>query len=236
MSELLIGAQSCNAFQDDKNMNADMRIGAIVGTKDLMIIKSILSLHPEQWEWVTSSRDADIWIVDFAVVGPHDIINACCAIGLIKDDKHGIDIQHTLSQPIRAVEFSNLLDEIIANIDFSAARKKQSKIPEKPQPVIVKEPVEDINPWQGCAIMLTQEPNYSQYPITAELMIWIEAMLEQPVSFDDLYEDLEYDRELLIAVLNDAAHHGHLTDGDQVIVAEYIQAGNQGGLSKLWSK
>ncbi|PCI09233.1 MAG: hypothetical protein COB77_00580 [Gammaproteobacteria bacterium] len=232
-------------------MNKDMRIGAVVGARDLLIIKSILNLHPEEWVWVDSSSDADIWINDLTVVDSSDPIYACCSIGLIKDAAPDVALHHTLKLPLRALDFSKLLDDIMESFDFSRARKQQSKGPKSAPPVQKKTaqqvtkaaevtekeaPVEDVNPWEGLSIMLSQEPNYSAFPITAELMIWIETMLDEPVSYDDMYEDLEYDRELLIAVLNDAAHHGHLIDSNHAAVAEYIKPKSQGAFAKLWGR
>ncbi len=232
-------------------MSTDMRIGAEVNSKDLLIMKSILNLHPEEWVWVESSREADIWIIDFDGNDAPDAIHACCSIGLIKDATPDIDVHHTLNLPLRALEFSKLLDKIMEAVDFTSARKQQLKIPEQPEKpdpeatVAVEEtevaaeqeePVKDINPWEGRSMMLGKEPNYSAYPITAEMMIWVETMLEEPVSYDDMYENLEYDRELLIAVLNDAAHHGHLTDGDHVAIPEYIKPEGKSALSRLWGK
>ncbi|MBL4712655.1 MAG: hypothetical protein JKX75_09215 [Gammaproteobacteria bacterium] len=224
-------------------MKTDMSIGGSVGTRDVLIIKSILNLHPEEWTWVDTPNNADIWVVDLASVDSSGPIHACCTIGLIKDGAPQIELHHTLKLPLRALDFSKLLDDIMESFDFSAARKQQAKAPktvapppqgktaEAPEKAV---PVADNNPWEGQLIMLDSEPNYSAFPITAELMIWLETMLVEPVSYDDMYEDLEYDRELLIAVLNDAAHHGHLTDSDHIAIAEYIPPKSKGAFSKLW--
>ncbi len=85
-------------------------------------------------------------------------------------------------------------------------RQKQLT-PDEPPPL----PDPD-HPWAGRNMMLSGKPNFSSFPMTAELAVWLEAMAKQPVSYEVLVANLPMDRELLDSVLNAAAKHGELID------------------------
>lgn len=68
------------------------------------------------------------------------------------------------------------------------------------------------HPWVGRNIMFAGKPDFSRYPITAEVVVWLQAMAKGPVSYDAMVENLPMDQELLETALNAAARHGELVD------------------------
>ncbi len=197
-----------------------LNAGGELDDKSTAILRSALKLHLEDWDWVDSVDNADIWLVDptvcpdpvasIDITGPAVIVIAQQLPPTIQSN----DL-YLLAPPLRGARLLKLLDQITPGIhERRNARQAAAQAPPatEPAPPDARDDDNDVAPWVGQNIMLTGKTKLSRFPITAELTVWLEAMTEGPVSYDAMAEDLEMDRELLDGVLNAAAGDGNLVD------------------------
>lgn len=204
----------------------EFSIGSQLDEKNQIVVKSILKLRAETWVWVDNESSADIWITEIKD-DLSSIISATKWVPFVifmtsSLSPEELDIyHHLLAPPIRPSHLLKLLDLIVPGLPdrknelahaqqaLKQSQEEEKKIKNTPPPIIV-EPGE--HSWAGRNIRFKGNPDFSRYPITAELAAWLEIMYKQPVSYDAMSEHLTMDSELLETVLNSAAKGGELVD------------------------
>lgn len=191
-------------------MKSSVAIGADgLEDKDLMLLRSALKLRKEEWIWVDVPLQADICIVDADRAGDWRSLAAAnsCRLIVVAGDPSAVSLPaaEVISKPLKATQLMRALDRLLAHAPAEASRAVPN-----PPPAAAAPPA--AHPWLGRRIRLMRAPSLSKYPVTVEMMSWVQSICHDAVSYDALIDALPLDRELLHAILNDAAHDGNLVD------------------------
>jgi len=205
----------------------EMRIGADdLDAKDLTLIRSTSRLHTLAWVWVDSFFDADLWLVDLTraqAKTPSDMLadkRVACLDTTLEHADSGLKI---VTKPLKASHLMRLFDSVLnlAGGDSAAAPKvitPQAGAADTTDTAIVTSAAEvaaaeaDIPPWFGREVRLLKSPNLAKYPVSVELLGWLETMQSRPVDVKKLHDAMPLDRDMLQDLLNEAAKGGTLVD------------------------
>lgn len=217
-------------------MISSVAIGADgLDDKDLMLLRSALKLRKENWIWVEVPLQADIWIVDAerAAALPSPAEAASCRLIVLAGDPHAVQLPQAevMAKPLKAMQLMRVIDRLLA----SPAEAPRGAPPAATPPSAPPAAPPAAHPWLGRRIRLLRAPSLSKYPVTVEMLGWIQSISQAPVSYDALIEALPLDRELLQAILNDAAHDGHLVDENGTSLPA-MAARKAGLMSRLFGK
>lgn len=213
-------------------MISSVAIGAEgLDDKDLMLLRSALKLRKEEWIWVGVPLQADIWIVDAerADALPSPAGGASCRLIVLAGDPRAVQLPQALvmAKPLKAMQLMRAIDRLLVlPVEVPRAAPPAAAPPAAPP---------DVHPWLGRRIRLLRAPSLSKYPVTVEMLGWIQSISQAPVSYDALIEALPLDRELLQAILNDAAHDGHLVDENGTALSP-TTARRAGLMNRLFGK
>lgn len=184
--------------------------------KDLVLIKSALKLRTEKWNWTATAGAAALLFVDAA----HP--EAAQALGRSGDGRLYVLVGgggvarpsvEAVAKPIKAVQLVRALDRLLAGHALPRTVPATAAAPPAaPAPAAAAPAAEAAHPWEGRRIMLLRAPSYSKYPVTAEMLGYIDSLCRAPVSYLALVKALPLDRPLLDAMLNEAARNGFLVD------------------------
>ncbi|MBA3902544.1 MAG: hypothetical protein C0522_02535 [Rhodocyclaceae bacterium] len=214
-------------------MKSSVAIGADgLEDKDLMLLRSALKLRREEWIWVDVPLQADIWIVDAerAAGLPTPAEATSCRLVVLAGDPRAVQMPQAevIAKPLKAMQLLRAIDRLLAYAPAEASRAAPN-----PPPAAAAPPV--AHPWLGRRIRLLRAPSLSKYPVTVEMLSWVQSICHGAVSYDALIDALPLDRELLHAILNDAAHDGNLVDENGVALPAL--AGRKAGLmNRLFGK
>ncbi len=216
-------------------MKSSVAIGtAGLDDKDLVLLRSALKLRMEEWIWVDAAQRADVWIVDAAQAGragalassnPHRLIVLAGDPAVV-----ALPQAEVIAKPLKAVQLMRVLDRLLARFPVAPSGALS---PAQAKPAAAETAA--VHPWLGRRIRLLRAPSLSKYPVTVEMMGWIQSLGHAPVSYDALIEALPLDRELLQAILNDAAHDGYLVDENGTALPA-IAARRTGLMNRLFGK
>lgn len=199
----------------------EMRIGADdLDARDLTLIRSTSRLHTRAWVWVDSFFDADLWLVDLTRPQgrtPADRLTddrvACLDTGL----EHAAAGLRIITKPLKAAHLMRLFDSVLGSEGDVAA----------PGGVMIPAPaassgeagVADVAaaesaapPWFGRKVRLLKSPNLAKYPVSVELLGWLETMQSRPVDVQMVHDAMPLDRDMLQDLLNESAKAGALVD------------------------
>ncbi len=196
-------------------MKSSVAIGADgLEDKDLMLLRSALKLRKEEWIWVDVPQQADIWVVDAERAGAlpsHTATNSCSLVVVASDPAAVLLPQaEAIAKPLKAMQLMRAIDRLLAHAPAEAPRVAPG--PPPAGAATAADAPHAAHPWHGRRIRLLRAPSLSKYPVTVEMMSWVQSICHGAVSYDALIEALPLDRELLQAILDDAAHDGNLVD------------------------
>jgi hypothetical protein len=217
-------------------MKSSVAIGADgLDDKDLTLLRSALKLRKEEWIWVDVPLQADIWIVDAERAGalPSPAEVASCRLVVLAGDPRAVQLPQAevMVKPLKAMQLMRAIDRLLAQAPAEALRAAPNPPPAAAPPAASAA----AHPWLGRRIRLLRAPSLSKYPVTVEMLGWIQAISQAPVSYDALIEALPLDRELLQAILNDAALDGHLVDENGAALPAMVER-KAGLMSRLFGK
>lgn len=194
--------------------------------KDLVLIKSALKLRIEKWNWTAGAGQAALLVVDPAhpeavkALSRADDGKLYVLVGGEAEARPSLE---SIGKPIKAVQFMRALDRLLAR---NAPPRTSPAGDAVPLPATAA--AEAAHPWEGRRIMLLRAPSYSKYPVTAEMLGYIEALCRGPVPYLALVRALPLDRPLLDAMLNEAARNGFLVDAQGTALP--VHEGKKSGL------
>ncbi|QID16853.1 hypothetical protein G3580_03910 [Nitrogeniibacter mangrovi] len=191
-----------------------LRIGADeLDPRDLTLLRSTARLHPAAWTWVESFDTADLWLVDPSqglARTPLDRLDDARVVCLDSGPEAAAAGVRVLLKPLKAAHLLRVLDQISAAQSapepVAASAAPPAQAPQTP-------------PWAGRPVRLLKSPNLARYPVSVELLGWLERMQYEPVDVDAIERTLPLDRDMLRDLLNDAARHGALVDAQGTPVA-----------------
>lgn len=206
----------------------ELRIGADdLEARDLTLIRSTSRLHTRAWVWVDSFFDADLWLVDLTRPQertPSDMLTdmrVACLDHTLEHAALGLKI---ITKPLKAAHLMRLFDSVMnqggaagqsaTEVIASAAAPVLSAPTGQaaaPAPEMAAEPT-DVPPWFGRKVRLLKSPNLAKYPVSVELLGWLETMQSRPVDVRMIHDSMPLDRDMLQDLLNEAARGGALVD------------------------
>ncbi len=199
----------------------ELTVGADnLDSRDLLVLKSTLRLRQEAWRWVGDVRAADLWLIDLSrdvVATPMEMLGVPAVCRLDRDPETTGWAARTLAKPLKANHLMRYIDALLPTLDPARVRV-ESPAPEPSVEVAPAPPAEagaiatPPPPWAGRRLRLVKAPNLARFPVSVELMGWLDRMGREAVSFDLLDDRLPMDRDMLRDVLNDAAKGGQLVD------------------------
>ncbi|MBL8487695.1 MAG: hypothetical protein JNK22_11450 [Rhodocyclaceae bacterium] len=211
-------------------MDPVLRLGAVnLGLQDLTVTKSVVKLRPACWAWSEAPRGADLCLVDVEGEGyPGRLagLDRTRLVALSGPAGQAESFALRLAKPLKAVQLLRLLDAVAATLAPSpappaSAARSEPRGPEDAGQVRPVVPAPggpategDEHPWRGRRVLLTRSPNLARFPVSAEMLPWLEALRRAPVSYDELLAALPMDAAMVDAVLDEAAKSGHLRDAD----------------------
>lgn len=195
--------------------------------KDELVLRSTLRLRQERWSWVDAFDQADVWLVDLSHGmrrTPRLGLDRPGVIRVMAEVPAEASETQVLRKPIVALRLMRVLDTMVGAMgpkpaSPSSTRDETPKVIPAASPQIASSPVTqpapaeaDMSPWTGRRLRFTQMPNLARYPVTVELLGWLQAMCTKAVSYDLACESLPLDRALLDDILDAAARGGTLVD------------------------
>ncbi|MCB1890278.1 MAG: hypothetical protein KDH20_21920 [Rhodocyclaceae bacterium] len=193
-----------------------------LASRDLLVLKSTVRLRAEAWRWVEDVRAADLWVIDLTqdlVVTPLEMLGAPAICRLDESAASSGWASRTLAKPLKASHLMRYIDAMLPTLDPARARVK---VPPAVPLTATEEPADeapgetapgtDTVPWAGRRVRFLKAPNLARFPVSVELMGWLERMGREAVSFDLIDGTLPLDRDMLRDVLNHAARGGQLVD------------------------
>lgn len=206
-------------------MDPVLRLGAVnLGLQDLTVTKSVVKLRPACWAWSEAPQGADLCLVDVEGEGyPGRLagLDRTRLVALSGAAGQAESFALRLAKPLKAVQLLRLLDAVAATLAPSpappaSAARSDPRGPEDAGQVrpLGPAPEGDEHPWRGRRVLLTRSPNLARFPVSAEMLPWLEALRRAPVSYDELLAALPMDAAMVDAVLDEAAKSGHLRDAD----------------------
>lgn len=222
----------------------ELRIGADdLESKDLTLVRSTSRLHTRAWVWVDSFFDADLWLVDLTRPQertPADMltdVRVACLDNTLEHAASGLKI---VTKPLKAVHLMRLFDSVMKRnapddegdggvITASPPRVQTAEVAVAEAPAQV-EP--DVPPWFGRKVRLLKSPNLAKYPVSVELLAWLETMQAKPIDVQMVHESMPLDRDMLQDLLNEAAKGGALVDEAGNRIAPMVSS--KKGRFKLW--
>ncbi|WP_227815856.1 hypothetical protein [Nitrogeniibacter aestuarii] len=206
----------------------ELRIGADdLDAKDLTLVRSTSRLHTRAWVWVDSFFDADLWLVDLTRPQdktPADMLadaRVACLDNSLEHASAGLKI---VTKPLKAAHLMRLFDSVMNRTGGADAVAEARIITPAPQPAAPADarivdvpgeaaaPAADTPPWFGRKVRLLKSPNLAKYPVSVELLGWLETMQAKPVDVQIIHDTLPLDRDMLQDLLNEAAKGGALVD------------------------
>lgn len=206
----------------------ELRIGADdLDAKDLTLVRSTSRLHTRAWVWVDSFFDADLWLVDLTRPQdktPADMLadaRVACLDNSLEHASAGLKI---VTKPLKAVHLMRLFDSVMNRTGGADVATEARIITPAPQPAAPADarvvdapgetaaPAADTPPWFGRKVRLLKSPNLAKYPVSVELLGWLETMQSKPVDVQIIHDTLPLDRDMLQDLLNEAAKGGALVD------------------------
>ncbi len=193
--------------------------------RDLTLIRSTMKLRPRAWGWADTFAEADLWLVDLTREQWHtppdklDDPRVACLDQTLELTSAGLQI---LTKPLKAGRLNRLFDSIETRVS-GATRIAPQAAPDAP--------AAPRAPWAGKHIRLLKSPNLAKYPVSVELLDWVETMRQHPVDVDLLDRTMPLDRDMLRDLLNDAAKGGYLVDDGGGRIAPMAPSGSR---FKLW--
>jgi len=224
----------------------ELRIGADdLEAKDLTLIRSTSRLHTRPWVWVDSFFDADLWLVDLTRPQdktPADMLTdgrVACLDNSLDHAAAGLKI---IVKPIKAVHLMRLFDAVAGRMGEgepgaveAAVSEAKMLQPAATRPVDVPQATSDPDgapPWFGRKVRLLKSPNLAKYPVSVELLGWLETMQSRPVDVQMLHDSMPLDRDMLQDLLNESAKSGALVDEAGNPIAPMVS--QKKGRFKFW--
>lgn len=209
-------------------MGRVLRLGAVnLRPQDIIITKSVVKLRPACWTWSAGAQGADLWLMDVDRDGCREQaagLEGTRLVALAGQAAAAEAFVHSLVKPLKAVQLLRLLDVVATTLVPAAAPQREAGAANSPRregggsgtaappTADAPAPAQEAHPWRGRRIRLTRGPNLARFPVSAEMLPWLEALRRQPLSYDDLRAALPLDAAMIDAVLDDAAKAGHLRD------------------------
>ncbi|MCB1955270.1 MAG: hypothetical protein KDG55_06315 [Rhodocyclaceae bacterium] len=198
--------------------------------RDLLVLKSTVRLRQEVWRWVSDVRAADLWVIDLSrdlVATPMEMLGAPAVCRLDDAAAAGWE-SRSLAKPLKANHLMRYIDALLPTLDPARVRVEappvaavtpEPDVPAADAPVVEAEVADAPGlPWAGRRIRLLKAPNLARFPVSVELMGWLDRMGAEAVSFDQLEQRLPLDRDMLRDILTHAARSGHLVDGEGAVI------------------
>jgi len=227
----------------------ELRIGADdLEAKDLTLIRSTSRLHTRAWVWVDSFFDADLWLVDLTrpqEKTPSDMLTdmrVACLDHTLEHAALGLKI---ITKPLKAAHLMRLFDSVMNQGGGAAGESAAQVIAPAATPVVSAPRAEvapaapeiaaepsDVPPWFGRKVRLLKSPNLAKYPVSVELLGWLETMQSRPVDIKIIHDSMPLDRDMLQDLLNEAARGGALVDEAGSRIPAMVS--NRKSRFKLW--
>lgn len=203
--------------------------------KDELVLRSTLRLRRERWSWVDVFDQADVWLVDPSRGmrrTPRLGLDRPGVIRVMPEAPADAGETRVLRKPIVALRLMRVLDGLVGAMapqpgapssardgtpGVIPAADSQTAAPPVVQPAAqpamqLAQAAAEASPWAGRQLRFTQMPNLARYPVTVELLGWLQAMNSKAVSYDLACAALPLDRALLDDILDAAARGGSLID------------------------
>lgn len=206
-------------------MDTVLRLGAInLDGQDLVVAKSVLRLRDNQWVWSEATQGADLWLVDVDREGYAAQVaelDQQRLVALAMQAAAAERFAHWLAKPLKAMQLMRLLDSLVkVLLPATTSSSSVSAVPmsaadaalSKAEIAAPAAELGDVHPWHGRRLRLAKSPNLARFPVSAEMLPWLDALRHAPVAYEELLAALPMDAEMIDAVLNDAAKAGNLRD------------------------
>lgn len=188
-------------------MREHFHVGAVeLDAHDLTVLRSTVKLRAESWRWVEHLEAADLW---FMATGHAGMAAMAADIRVVQVGRTGTlpPSGRALPTPLKAAHLMRVFDAVVARRPAPEAAPSASGTD-------TGHPPQASDAWPGRSVRLLKSPNLARYPVSVELLGWLDTMQRQPVDVDRLAQALPLDREMLHDLLDEAARHGDLVDAD----------------------
>jgi len=196
-------------------MPEHFHVGAVgLDAHDLTVLRSTVRLRAESWRWVEHLADADVWFIAAARASDAALANDP---RVVRVDGAGEYVAggRVLAAPLKAAHLMRVFDAVVAR----APAPEIAPVMPDASAADVGRPSQVPDSWVGRSVRLLKSPNLARYPVSVELLGWLETMQRQPVDVDMLARTLPLDRDMLRDLLDEAARGGCLVDAGGAPVA-----------------
>lgn len=195
---------------------------------DALVVRSVLKLRSESWNWVDAVAAADVWLVDLTrglLATPRAALLDAKIIQLVDagTPATATGAAGLLLKPVKPARLMRLLDAAVARGRPAVApTEKSAASPAVPPPAAPATPMRAAadapapHPFRGRRLRFLRSPNLARYPVTAEMLGLVERMTQVAVAYGALERLLPLDLKLIDEILADATREGYLVDGDGV--------------------